>query len=49
MTSSDDQSDDVARICGEALDVPEADRVAYVRHACAGNEMLRQEVEAQLS
>jgi hypothetical protein len=42
-------SNDVSRIYGAALELPDADRLAYVRRECAGDEALQRQVESLLA
>ena len=48
MTPTGHRSNDVSRICDAALELPDADRLAFVRRECAGDEALRREVESRL-
>jgi eukaryotic-like serine/threonine-protein kinase len=49
MTPKGHHSNDVSRIHRAALDLPESDRLAYVRRECAGDEALQREVESLLA
>jgi len=48
MTPHGHHSNDVSRIYGAALELPDADRLAFVRRECAGDEALQREVESLL-
>ncbi|HET9266729.1 MAG TPA: protein kinase [Vicinamibacterales bacterium] len=49
MSPQGHHSNDVSRIYGAALELPESDRLAYLRRECAGDEALQREVESLLA
>ena len=49
MSPKGHHSNEVSRIHGAALELPDADRLAYVRRECAGDEALQREVESLLA